>query len=190
MNTKEIEALLEKYYSGEASHEEERQLRKFFLEEIVPPHLSADAELFRSFASARKEELPDPDFEKKFLAAIGEPKVMEMFPRKRRLVYITSLAAGILLLAGILLTLRFEVFKKSSANSMSTEEAYIRTKQALMMLSQNFNTGLDQAQKFQAFDKGLSQVGALRSFDKGIQQVQKFSDFYKYQKIVNNPGEK
>ena len=39
----DIEDLLEKYYNGETSLEEEKLLRKFFREESVPVHLQSHA---------------------------------------------------------------------------------------------------------------------------------------------------
>jgi hypothetical protein len=189
MNTKEIEILLEKYYEGQTTKDEEYRLKKFFQEEIVPPHMAADADLFRSMAESAKEEIQDPGFETRFLEAIGEPKVVSMVPKNRRLVYITSLAAGILLIAGVVLTLRFQVFDKNQgAIDSKTALAYTETQKALLMLSKNFNSGMEQVQKFQVFDKGVSQVYNLGSFDRGVQQVKKFSDFYKFQTVVINTG--
>ncbi len=50
-----IEKLLERYYEGETSLEEEKQLREFFRQETIPAHLQPHAGPFRYFANARKE---------------------------------------------------------------------------------------------------------------------------------------
>lgn len=52
----DIEQLIEKYYEGETTLEEEQQLRAFFLSENVPAHLENEAKQFRYFAQTRKEQ--------------------------------------------------------------------------------------------------------------------------------------
>lgn len=50
-----IEQLLEKYYEGETTLAEEKQLRAFFQQETIPAHLQSHAAQFRYFADARQE---------------------------------------------------------------------------------------------------------------------------------------
>ena len=191
MNTKEIEDLLEKYYEGQASPEEEKRLHEFFLTAIIPPHLAPHANLFRLFDESRKEVITDPAFEEKFLSIIGETPVISMYSKKRRLIYITSLAAGVLLLIGLFFTFKRDVFTKSPRNTITNPDlAYAETQKVLLMLSENLNTGIHQVEKLQAFDKGMGQIKNLHHFDNGIHQLQKFSDFYKFQKLVFKPDEK
>ncbi|GAB3997900.1 hypothetical protein GCM10028807_44140 [Spirosoma daeguense] len=51
----DIEKLLEKYYDGETTLAEEKELRAFFQQETVPAHLQSHAAQFRYFANARSE---------------------------------------------------------------------------------------------------------------------------------------
>jgi hypothetical protein len=189
MNFKKIEELLEKFYEGGTTPAEERHLRDFFTGEAVPPHLAVHAELFRFYEEEGKEELPDPEFEDRFLAAIDETPVIPMYSKRRQFFFLSGIAAAILLLAGIVYTFRNDVFLHSTKNSVETEIAYQQTKNALAMLSENFNTGLDQAQKLENFQRGLNEMQKLQSFQKGIDQMNKFSKFYQYQQIVTNPGD-
>jgi hypothetical protein len=76
MNFKEIEDLLEKFYEGATNPAEEQKLRDFFTKGEIPPHLSSHTDLFRYYEEAGKEELPAPDFEERFLASIGQPRVI------------------------------------------------------------------------------------------------------------------
>ncbi len=57
MNLVEIEALLDKYYSGNTSLEEERLLANYFLTEDVPGHLAAVKEQF-VFLSSEENKVP------------------------------------------------------------------------------------------------------------------------------------
>ena len=190
MNFKEIEALLEKFYDGGTSASEEQQLRDFFTRGDVPPHLEVHAGLFGYYEEAGKEELPDPEFENRFLAAIGETPSLKGYSGRRRLFYLSGIAAALLLLVGTIFTFRKDVFLRSAKDSVKTEIAYIQAKNALAMLSANFNTGLDQAQKISSFQLGLNEAQRLQAFQKGIDQMNKFSKFYQYQPLIMNPGDK
>ena len=191
MNTKEIEDLLARYFEGETTLEEEMQLHDFFYSDIVPPHLAAYTEMFRAFDEAAKERMPDAEFEQKFLRAIGETSVRPMHSRTKTLLFITSLAAGVVILVGFLFAYKHDLLSKYPKNTITNPDlAYAETQKALLLLAGNFSTGITQVQKFQAFDKGMEQVKNLQSFDKGIQQVRKFSDFYKFQNLIINPDER
>ena len=48
MKVNEIERLLARYYDGETSDTEEKELKRFFTEEDVPAHLLAEKEIFIS----------------------------------------------------------------------------------------------------------------------------------------------
>ena len=86
-----IEELLNKYFEGETTCEEERELRRFFTRGIVPEHL----QMYRPMFAFLNEE------NRQSKTAVPEvPKTS--VPLRRRLLYIFSgMAAGILLILGI-----------------------------------------------------------------------------------------
>lgn len=93
----DIEKLLEKYYAGETTLDEEKQLRTFFRGASVPTHLAKHAGLFRHFAQARQEE-PSTEF---------IPPLSDHLPKNRPAGRVRSLthwglrlAASVALLAG------------------------------------------------------------------------------------------
>ncbi len=91
-----IDELLNKYFEGETSCEEERELRRFFTEgNTIPEHLQMYRPLFACLdqeAKAHQSLLPKAGSEK--------AKPRRLIPR--RLYYtIGSIAAGLLLLLGI-----------------------------------------------------------------------------------------
>jgi len=188
MNIKEIEILIEKFYEGETTSSEEQKLRDFFSKEEIPPHLAIHADLFRFYEQDAKEEIPDPGFEEHFLAKIDAIPTIEMNTSRRRLFYLTGIAAAILLLFGTVFTFRHDIFTSSTQTLKEQEIAYQQAKNAIAMLSTNFNVGLDQAQKLENFQKGLEQVQKLQAFQKGIDQMNKFSKYYQYQPIIINQG--
>ncbi|GGN04817.1 hypothetical protein GCM10010967_44830 [Dyadobacter beijingensis] len=69
----DIKKLLEKYYDGDTSLEEERTLKQFFQNGDVPAHLQSHAAQFGYFANARKEQ-PSLTFNHELALMLDPPK--------------------------------------------------------------------------------------------------------------------
>lgn len=76
MNTDEIRQLLEKYYDGNTSVEEEETLRQFFSRAEIPSDLEPDADLFRFYMSKKEESAPVDDAWQKALDERGTASVL------------------------------------------------------------------------------------------------------------------
>ncbi|MCF0073903.1 HEAT repeat domain-containing protein [Dyadobacter sp. CY261] len=90
----DIEKLLEKYYDGETSLEEERALKQFFQSGGVPEHLQSHAAQFGYFADARKEQ-PSLTFNHELALMLDPPK---QGPVRRLGGWLIRIAAGLTLL--------------------------------------------------------------------------------------------
>lgn len=91
-----IDELLNRYFEGETSAEEERELRRFFASEDVPDHLSAYKPLFAYF----EEEIEaDKDMsEEIWLEVTAEPLPVRRFTLSRKsVVYLLSTVAACVL---------------------------------------------------------------------------------------------
>jgi hypothetical protein len=80
MNTKKIKQLIDKYFDGESSLEEEQQLREYFRRENIPDELKSYAGQFRYFEEqsnqpAEIEPFAKIDFEEKSKAEEGLRRV-------------------------------------------------------------------------------------------------------------------
>ena len=71
MDYKYIEQLLERYWEGETTLQEEAILRAFFSQEDVPAGLMKYKSLFDC---GLQEETLDDDFDARILSSIGDPK--------------------------------------------------------------------------------------------------------------------
>lgn len=92
-----IEELLNKYFEGETSCSEERELRRFFTQGIVPEHLEVYRPLF-AFLEAEKQQAP----------ATTEAAPKRIAPLRRRILYgVSGIAAGLVLLLGVAGTIRY-----------------------------------------------------------------------------------
>ena len=72
MDYKYIEQLLERYWEAATTAEEERILRAFFAQDILPAHLARYKELFAYQSEAAGESL-GAKFDERVLARIGDP---------------------------------------------------------------------------------------------------------------------
>ena len=176
MTTNEIEKILEKYYEGLTSLEEERQLREYFSGEGIPPHLKMHAEQFRFMASAAREEIQTADFEERFFEKMNATPVLKISHRNRTIFLTSSIAASILLLFGLFYTFSTDFNKKPAATQplSANEISYQQTQEILMLVSVSFNKGVDQMHHFDHFNQA-------------VQKVQMISKFYQYETSIINP---
>ena len=77
MDYKYIEQLLERYWSGETSLEEENILRAFFSQKDIPASLLPYRDIFVYQAVSKSVEVLDSDFDDQILALIDEPEVVK-----------------------------------------------------------------------------------------------------------------
>lgn len=162
MDLKLVEALLDKYYNGETTLEEERSLRAFFSREEVPSHLKDEKIKFQFYCNALNESV-DWAFEEKLVSGYtGTHKIMPFFNRIRT----ASIAAGILLLAGVSLCLNKDTLFKKKNNYGTYDNpqiAYNQTKKALLLISDKLNKG----------NRNLSKISRLNEMDIFLTKIKK-----------------
>jgi hypothetical protein len=182
MNTKGIEDLLDKFYEGNTTLQEEHILRDFFRNPDVPGHLKSHQKMFSFFLDEQQPQIDDPAFEQKLTALLTDQpvKILPISSKANRnnFIFITSIAATILLLIGLFVTYNQDVFKKEKAMhaTANQELAFAEASEALLIVSSNLNAG-------------LMQVEHLQMVDKAMKNIQLFDRFYQYQSIIINPDE-
>lgn len=114
-----IEELLDKYFEGETTCEEERQLRQYFTQGMVPGHLEVYRPMFAFF-----------DEEKKSLKRLPSAKVVNrtITSFRRHLIYgFSGLAASMLIILAIAGVARY--FNPTPGNYVIIDgECYTSTK--------------------------------------------------------------
>ena len=101
MKEEDLKRLIDRFYKGESSEEEENILREFFRKSDVPEGYEAEKEIFSFYTGS--ENIPEPsiDFEARILAGIdASERVSGSKKTKKYIISIMSAAAGLLLLAG------------------------------------------------------------------------------------------
>jgi hypothetical protein len=140
MNEEELKRLIEKYYNGESTEEEESALRDYFRKGNIPDGYEAEKLIFSYYTESA--ELPEPslDFEARILAGIDASDIKSGSHKiKRYLLHILSAAAGLLILAGFYF---FFVNKTVQSDTFSDPEiAYAETIKILRDVSSQLNHG-------------------------------------------------
>lgn len=161
MRSDELERLLDRFYAGESSEQEEELLKKGLLEEEIPDSLSDERRLFRVLydeVSREKEEACEavpPGLEERLGRLIDEKEAEEthFFHRNRHRFgwrWTGSIAATLLLLVGIgYALLRYGGKDNPPPRDTFTDpqEAYEVLQATLMEVSANLNMGLEEMEE-------------------------------------------
>jgi hypothetical protein len=101
MNTEALKRLIEKYYSGNSTEEEEKTIQEYFNTNDIPEGYEAEKAIFGYYRSPGMVPGPSDDFEARIMAGIdsSDRKIGPWKNRKFILPYISA-AAGLLILAG------------------------------------------------------------------------------------------
>ena len=97
-----IDELLDKYFEGETSCEEERELRRFFTEKEVPEHLQTYRPLF-AYLNREATSMAEPTEEKSVTTESAKEVPAQRKPSRlyRTFYAVSGIAAGLLLLLGV-----------------------------------------------------------------------------------------
>jgi hypothetical protein len=168
MDSKEIEQLLEKYWSCETSLEEEQQLKEYF-RGPVPGHLKEAAGLFRYFEWQHKQTMAagSNNIEVKNYLPRKETKPVKWFYNGARI------AAGLLVVVTATYFVRQEIRKAYPPEVADTYSdpklALEETKKALMIISKGLNKAQKEAEKIKVFNEAESKLKGDDT-DKGADQ--------------------
>lgn len=163
-----IQTLLDKYFEGLSSLEEEQQLKQFFSQEDIPEHLVAYQMLFQWQLKEKSLALPD-DFEANLLQEIERQNPKGFF---RRIWWhpMSRVAAVIVLAGGMWWAYQSDMDTQEKATSeinweqyepQSPEEAFNITRNAMIMISREFNKGTSRVAKEVVKMRQLGKVGGM-----------------------------
>lgn len=143
MKEERLKELLEKYYNGETSLEEERILSELFCGDETIPGYEAEKEIFRHYGEMTIIPAPADDLEKKIMDSIdGYEMKRKQTLRRVRLYSSISIAAAIALFAV------FYFFLKQKAEPRDTFSdpriAYTETVRVLNEVSLKLNRGMEE----------------------------------------------
>ncbi|MGH2667010.1 hypothetical protein [Flavobacterium sp.] len=146
MELDKMEILIEKYFQGETSIAEEKELRSYFSSQDVAPHLEQYKAMFGYFTEAKKQE---------FAQEIPHHT-------KKRKVWWLSVAASVVVLFGMVTFFVINTNQAVTQEDLGTyddpEKALQETQKALALLSANVNIGMESVMYVQEYDAAKSKV--------------------------------
>lgn len=159
-----IEKLLEKYDNGETTLKEEQQLRSYFSQDNVAPHLESYKAMFQYFANTKQETF--------------NKEVPLQTKKKRSYIYqFISVAAVIVIMFGIFMQFNNNEPKTFSDLTKEEQLAYNQTKEAFDLLSSKFKQGTSNVSVLgivgTQFEKGAEKVEYVNEFSKATNKILK-----------------
>lgn len=160
MNNQKLEILLQRYFEGDTSLEEERLLKQCFLDEEVPAHLKKFRSLFVMLSdeanrtSAREATIEEP----------ATPWYQRGWWRN------AAVAASVMILLGLGLFIDSRLQKVSDQEVLG---AYKKTHEAILRASSYLATGKEEAKQIQRFNKAIEQAQPVYNVTKTMAEMQK-----------------
>ncbi|MFB9057919.1 hypothetical protein ACFFU9_14325 [Mariniflexile ostreae] len=154
MELNNIEVLVEKYENGKTNLNEEQQLKIYFSQENIAPHLEAYRIMFTYFRENKQEQFT---------------KAPRFSTRKSRFYKWIPVAAALLILMGIYYT------KTVNNNDLGTfndpEIALIEVSKSLEMISEHFNKGAATVGYLEEVNRGTATLGYLNEIENTVRII-------------------
>jgi len=191
MKEEELKRLIEKYYNGESTEDEERSLRNFFRHENIPRGYEAEKVIFGFYDDSAPIPEPSVDFESRILAGIdASGKEYKSLKIKRFILPVLSAAAGLLLLAGSYFF--FTTRAETQDTFKDPEIAYAETIKILRDVSARMNRGAQALEPVGKMNEASKK--SFETFNKSARIVEKNLKSLNYLQdaadLTINPAEK
>jgi|GEM_PF-776736 len=180
MKKQDIKALVEEYYNGNLTEEEEAILKEY-VENNPDEEYSVIREQFRVMDKLAKESIMlDEDFDTKVLEAISQTKTTNTrFNITRTL---SGVAATALVLISIWIAVSIMGSKEVYGTVNDPEIAFSETKKALQKVSDNLKKGVAPASKtIDKVDNNIEKSKDLKKASKALKNIEKLNK-------INSPG--
>lgn len=157
-----IEKLLKKYDNGETTLQEEQQLKHYFAQETVPPHLESYKAMFQYFSVTKEDQFT---------------KGVPLKPKTTIYKWL-SVAAVIALMFGVYTQINKPI---SSINELTPEQqmAYNQTVEGLQYLGLAFNKGSQNMETLglvsSNLNEGTEKMAHIDEFSKTTKKIVKTS---------------
>ena len=154
-----IEKLIEKYDNGETTLKEEQQLKDYFSQETVPPHLEVYKSMFQYFLYTHEEQFTKD------------------VPLKSKKTYSLYQWISVAAVAVVMLGVYFQMSGPTELEKQEALLAYNQTMEVFNLMSNNLNKGTEGVQALNMvttnFDKGSENIAYLGEFSKTTNKILK-----------------
>ena len=191
MEPNKIKQLLEKYYDGNTSTEEDQLLKDYFRNESVPAEFEVDRQLFL-YTASEADTLPlNSQLEQKLETWIDQQESKETKTRK---IFWGYRIAGIAAMFAIVITCYLTFFQPKNRIAVkdmkdtynNPELAYAEAKRALLFVSQQLNRGTEQLEQVSKLNTGMNKLSNMSALGDGFEQLELVSKYYNTSKTEND----
>ncbi len=173
-----VRKMLDRFYQGETSLEEEQWLQEYLSSTAVPEELLADKELFKAFEGTEESISVPRDLNSKILETIDREEHRQLKSRRISLYSLSGLAAGLLaLIAVYVFFLRTDEPAQLTRNQVTDTyedpmDAYQEAKKTLAYVSGKLNTGTSEIRHMQQVSKTTTDpLRSLSKINKGSREL-------------------
>ncbi|MDA3952407.1 MAG: hypothetical protein PF485_02100 [Bacteroidales bacterium] len=176
MDQKKVRALLEKFYNGETTLNEEKILREYFSNELIDSKFVADKDVFLYQVQENENLKSIPDMSNEIWNNLNNNKDHKIKTNNNLTYFYLRIAASIIILIGSFFLLKNQVFNKQQniqfTDSYDNPEiAYQQAKEALLYVSAVLNTGAEHLEPIAKLDIGTQNLNKLSYIDKGLKEL-------------------
>jgi hypothetical protein len=154
-----IEKLIEKYENGETTLKEEQQLKDYFSQETVPPHLEVYKSMFQYFLHTHEEQFTKD------------------VPLKSKKTYSLYQWISVAAVAVIMLGVYFQMSGPTEAEKQEALLAYNQTMEVFNLVSSQLSKGTEGLEALNMvttnFDKGTDNVAYLGELSNATNKILK-----------------
>ncbi|MBW6459674.1 MAG: hypothetical protein K0B08_03795 [Bacteroidales bacterium] len=186
MNWQEIEKLLNRYFEGETSLEEENQLREFFSGDQIPEKFSGVAAYFSFMQSEAARFLDKPGFDQQVIAGSPGNKMSKIIKFRQQWYYWASgVAVSIMILVAVFV--KFDPFSPRIEDTFQDPQvAYQEAKKILFFVADQLNNGTSRLEPVTRFETGLKSLSPVASYDDGISEISRLNHIDKTSKLISS----
>jgi hypothetical protein len=190
LELEKVRRMLERFYQGDTTLEEERWLQDYFSSTTVPAELLPDKELFQTFRSSGDSINVPGDLNQKILTAIDQLERKELRTRRINLFSLTGLAAGLLVMIAVYVFFLRTDGSLSLASHQMTDtyedpmEAYLEAKKTLAYVSTKLNYGTSELKHVQQVTKATTDpLKSLSKINKGTRELNLLGNLQRVREI-------
>ncbi|GMT46255.1 MAG: hypothetical protein IEMM0006_2087 [bacterium] len=180
-----VKALLERFYAGETSREEEISLREFFSRPDVPEELQAAKEHFLLLMQWQSESPLDDSFDEKIM----HEAATRSKPEKYAISWyaLAGVAASVLLVLALWLGNVLDTKSALPGTTNNPALAYTQTRTVLQIVSKNLNAGLLPAEKAtRNFRKPLEKAGEIKILNTSVKPMKKLEEIERVRQLMES----
>jgi hypothetical protein len=185
-NLERIKYLLDRFYEGLSSTEEEQELSGLLQDESLPEEFLSDRELFASFTEANAPIDVPEGLEEGIMEMIEREDRKESRVRRINIYSISGLAAGLL----IILSVYLGFLRDNSYNSLAEFavedplQAYEETKKALDLISEKWSVGTSELKNLNEVQQGIQKsVQPMQKLSSGSREINLLGNLRKAENI-------